>query len=169
MAWADNAPVYCISVSNITIVGATTLLAIHTAAEGMGSNIVLCRAWLGQGSTQISNQEVVAITHYTGSTWPTLTARTPAPLLLGGDASGIVGGTSAATAGTAGIDATAEGNGTRADIWTEGFNNLNGWLWLPSEDQYIKVPPDTVVGLRFLQLPSVLTGWSFGLVYIEVN
>jgi hypothetical protein len=59
------------------------------------------------------------------STASTVTSATPAPLGNGMQASKCVGGTSAT-----GVTASAEGTIT-ATPWTEGFNVVNGVLWLP--------------------------------------
>jgi len=59
------------------------------------------------------------------STACTVTSATPAPTGTGMQASKCVGGTSAT-----GITATAEGTVT-ASPWTEGFNVVNGVLYLP--------------------------------------
>ena len=168
MAWPDNAPVFTICAAQVTVVGATTLALIHTTASGDGSRIALCRAWVSQSGTPTNYQETVEIDHYASGTMPTVVAHTPKPLIMDLPAAGIVGGTSGA-AGTAGINASAEGTGTRTVLWAEGFNTLNGWLWLPTQDQYIGVPPDTTVGLKFTSTPTALTEWTVGLVYIEIN
>jgi hypothetical protein len=170
MAWPDNAPVYSIVAANITVIANQTLIMVHTAASGDGSRIALCRAWAGQSGTASSDQELIQIQKYNGvGTLPTVITYTPQPLILDGGASGIVGGATGA-AGTAGYAAAAEGSAQWVTLWGEGFNNLNGWLWLPTQDQYIIVPPNTTVALRFTNgSPNALTGWTFGLIYIEIN
>jgi hypothetical protein len=79
-----------------------------------------------------------------------------------------VGGTAGAE-GTCGTDASAEGAGTVTPIIYDGFNNLNGWLWVPVPEERIRVPIDTAVILKIVGTPAALGNWSAGMTYEEVN
>jgi hypothetical protein len=96
----------------------------------------------------------------------TYTSTTPTPHALGAAASAIAGGTTGAAA-TSGTDASAEGAGGVTAVHTEGFNNLSGFLWVPTPEERILVGPDQAVILKLRGTPTTLTGWNATLTYIE--
>src|SRR6185503_14980407 len=122
---------FAVTMSNQTVVADETLVIIRaaTALTTRASILRLLRAWVGQHGTSTS-QELGIIIAQKASAFGTYTSTTPAPLTVGGAASGISGSTSGAAAG-AGTDASAEGAGTVTNIIHDAFNNLNGWLWVP--------------------------------------
>ena len=160
---------YSVTMQNQTIVGDATLVIIHTdSTVGTGgSNILITRAWVGQVETETS-QQLGIILGQKASAFGTYTSTTPVGHFIGGRASGIVGGTTGAE-GTAGTDASAEGAGTVTPIIYDGFNNLNGWLWVPTPEERIIVPDDTAIILKLVGTPTTLTGWSAGISYTEIN
>lgn len=160
---------YSVTMQNQTIVADATLVIIHTdstLATG-GSNIMLLRAWVGQQASETSDQLGVMIA-LKASAFGTYTSTTPQGHFVGGRVSGIVGGTAGAE-GTAGTDASAEGAGTVTPIIYDGFNNLNGWLWVPTPEERIMVPADTAVILKIVGTPAALGNWSAGITYMETN
>lgn len=160
---------YSVTMQNQTIVADATLVIIHTdstLATG-GSNIEILRAWVGQIETETSQQLGVMLA-LKASAFGTYTSTTPQGHFIGGRASGIIGGTAGAE-GTAGTDASAEGAGTVTPIIYDGFNNLNGWLYVPVPEERIWVPADTAIILKIVGTPATLTGWSAGITYIERN
>jgi hypothetical protein len=160
---------YTVAMNNQTIVADATLVIIHTDStlSSSGSNIEILRAWVNQIGTEASDQLGV-IVGIKASAFGTYTSTTPSPHFLGGAASGIVGGTSGAE-GTAGTDASAEGGGTVTTIWQEGFNNLNGWLWVPTPEERIAIPADTAIILKMVGTPATLTGWCAGITYRQLT
>jgi len=164
-----DAHVYTVSEEGATIVADATLVIIHTAAAitTRASMLHLLRAWVAQRGTDTSDQLGIAIAQK-ASAFGTYTSATPRPHVIGGAASGITGGTAGA-AGTAGTDASAEGAGAVTPIISDDFNNLNGWLWVPTPEERILVPPDTAVILKLLGTPATLTGWTYGLTFQELN
>jgi hypothetical protein len=102
------------------------------------------------------------------SAFGTYTSTTPTPHFIGGRVSGIVGGTTAAE-GTAGTDATANAAGTKTPIIYDGFNNLNGWLWVPTPEERIVIPLDTAIVLAMVGTATTLTNWNAGITYEELN
>ena len=160
---------YSVTMQNQTIVADATLVIIHTdSTVGTGgSNIMLLRAWVGQIETETSQQLGIMIAQK-ASAFGTYTSTTPVGHFIGGRASGIIGGTAGAE-GTAGTDASAEGAGTVTPIIYDGFNNLNGWLWVPTPEERIIVPTDTAIILKIVGTPTTLTGWSAGITYTEIN
>jgi len=154
---------------NQSIVADATLVIIHTdsTVASPGSNIRLLRAWCGQQASEVSDQLGVIIGQK-ASAFGTYTSTTPTPHFIGGQVSGIVGATTGAE-GTAGTDASAEGAGTVTPIIYDGFNNLNGYLWLPSEREQIIIPADTAIILKIVGTPAALGNWSAGMTYEELN
>jgi hypothetical protein len=135
---------YSVTMQNQTIVADATLQASETSDQ-LGVMIALKASAFG-----------------------TYTSTTPQGHFIGGRASGIVGGTAGAE-GTAGTDASAEGAGTVTPIIYDGFNNLNGWLWVPTPEERITVPADTAVILKIVGTPAALGNWSAGITYMETN
>jgi hypothetical protein len=153
---------------NQTIVADATLVIIHTdsTVNTRGANIAILRAWVANQATETSDQLGVMIAQK-GSAYPTVTSTTPTPHWIGGPISAIVGGAAGAE-GTCGTDASAEGAGTVTPIVYDGFNNVGGWLWVPTPDERIIVPPDTAVILKIVGTPATLTNWSAGLTFMEL-
>jgi hypothetical protein len=130
-----------------------------------GAEILRCS--IGQDGTDVSEQqEVNLFTQVTA--FPTLTSATPTPHLLG-ETSRIVGGTAGA-AGTAGIDASAEGGGAKTVILADGFNNLNGWLYIPTPEERIAIraSASSGFGMRLASTPTTLSEWHFSVTYREL-
>ena len=161
--------VYTVAMANQTIVADATLVIIHTESTvgARGSIIEILRAYVSQIGTEVSDQLGIILAQK-ATAFGTYTATTPAPLTFGGGASGITGGTAGAES-TAGTDASAEGAGTVTAYVTEGFNNLNGWLYVPTPEERIVVPADTAIILKIVGTPSTLTGWCAGITYRELT
>lgn len=161
--------VYSVSMSDTTIVADATLVIIHTASasSSRASIIEILRAWVGQRGTDTSDQLGILIAQK-ASVFPTVTSATPSPHQIGGNASGITGGTAGA-AGTAGVDASAEGAGTVTTIIADSFNNLNGWAWIPTPEERLILAPDTAVILKLVGTPGTVTNWYAGITFQEIN
>jgi hypothetical protein len=161
--------VYSVNMKNQTIVADATLVIIHTesTANARGSVIRLLRAWASQVGTDTSDQIGILIGQK-ASAFGTYTSTTPSPHWIGGPASAITGGTAGAES-TAGTDASAEGAGTVTDIIDDSFNNLNGYLYLPTEKEQIYIERDLAVILKIVGTPTSLTGWSAGITYEELT
>lgn len=72
-----------------------------------------------------------------------------------------------ATLGTTATGITASGEGTDANVvLREGFNVLNGWMYLPVPEERIFIPPAGILGLKFLTAPASQT-WDFEVVFLE--
>jgi hypothetical protein len=158
--------VYVVQGQNITVVNAACTLAWINAHATMALEIM--RAWVAQDASAVSAQQRVQLSTQV-TAFPTLTSKTPQPLVLGTAASAIAGATTGA-AGTSGINASAEGAGAKTVLWPDAFNVLNGWLWLPSREERIILPAGAAygLGLVFPVAPAGLTGWSFGMVFKEL-
>jgi hypothetical protein len=160
--------VYSVSMQNQTIIASSDMVIIRTdsTTATAGSNIRILRAWCSQNETETSQQLGILLA-LQASAFGTYTSTTPAPHFIGGKISGIVGGTTAAE-GTAGTDASANAGGTKTAIVYDGFNNLNGWLWVPTPEERIVIPPDTAIVLAMVGTATTLTGWNAGITYEEI-
>lgn len=158
---------YTISGANVTLANqAVTLAFINEAASG--SSIEILRCWVSQsGTTTGAMQRVQLVTQV--SAFPTLTGVTPVRHNLGDPISGIVSGTAGA-AGTCGINASAEGAGTKTVLLPDVFYNLSGWVWVPTPEErpLFTAGVSSGFGLFLPAAPATLTGWSFGITYREL-
>lgn len=159
---------FSISSGNITVAGATTLIFVNPPAAP-SVNIEFLRYWVGQATNATSAQQFIRlVTQVTA--FPTLTAATPTKLKPADPNASVITGGTAGAAGTAGINASAEGAGTKTAVWDDAFNVLNGWLHVPTPAETRIMPAGFTAGqgLFFPTAPATLTGWSFGEVYREV-
>lgn len=135
---------------------------------GTTCSIELLRAWVSQAANATSAQQRVQISTQV-TAFPTLVSATPTKTTTLDQASAIAGGTAGA-AGTCGINASAEGAGSKTVLIPDSFNVLNGWLWVPTPAEVITLPAGSSSGggLHFPAAPATLTGWSFGFTFREV-
>lgn len=161
--------VYSVIMANQTIIASSDMVIIRTASSTgtRASSITILRAWCSQNATETSEQLGIQLA-LQASAFGTYTSTTPTPHFVGGPASGITGSTTAAAA-SAGTDASANAGGTKTPIIYDGFNNLNGWLWVPTPEERIVVPTDTAIVLAMVGTATTLTNWNAGITYIENN
>jgi hypothetical protein len=161
--------VYTVGMLNQTIVADATLVIVHSASAvaTRGSILEVLRVEVSQIGTETSEQLGIIIGQK-ASAFGTYTSTTPAPHQLGGVASGIAGGTAGAAA-TAGTDASAEGAGAVTVTFQHGFNNLNGYVWVPTPEERFIVGPDIAVIVKMVGTPTTLTGWCASLTFAEIN
>lgn len=162
---------YAIIGENLTLGMGSVLAAIRTAADGVtaGGRLKLLRLEISQNATATPAQcRGEIFTRNTAGTL-TMTLFTPRRMdPLTGPASAIQGSTApAGTAARCGINSSADSGGTYTQEMPFNFNNLNGYLWIPTPETTIIVPPATVVGVRFVAAPGTTTGWTFSLVFEE--
>lgn len=158
---------YTVAMENQTIVADATLVIIHAASSWgtAGCLLEIVRCTISQNETETSNQ-LGAILARKVTAFGTYTSTTPTPHMIGAAASGITGGTAGAAA-TAGTDASAEGAGTVTTIHAEGFNNLNGYIWVPTPEERVWLGPDQAFILKLRGTPTTLTGWNATVTYLE--
>lgn len=158
--------VYTVGSGGIALANAdVTLVFIN---PGTTHSIEILRAWASQSANATSAQQrVQLVTQVTA--FPTLTTYTPRKHRLSDPASVIVGGTTGA-AGTSGINASAEGAGAKSVILEDAFNVLNGWLWVPTENETIILNASAAsgFGLYFPVAALTLTNWAFGVTFREL-
>jgi hypothetical protein len=129
------------------------LVPVVTAAE-------FTRAWCNQSTVTTTNQTRVQLNR--NSTACTVTSTAAAALGNGMQASKCVNGTSAT-----GITATIEGTVT-ATVWSEGFNIVNGILYLPvPEARWLLV--GSAAGFAALKFPSAPASadYTTGMEWLE--
>jgi hypothetical protein len=161
--------VYTVSMANVTVVADATLVIIHSASAitSRASTLDVLRVTVNQNISSTS-QQLGVILAQKASAFGTYVSATPSPRVIGGNASGITGGTAGA-AGTAGVNASAEGAGTVTTILSEGFNNLSGYIWVPTPEERILIPLDTAFIVKLRGTPSTLTNWNCNVTFREIN
>lgn len=161
--------VYNLTFENMTVPNAAaTLLMLRPPTT---CSVKILRAWAGQKASTTSAMAAIQLITQSTTLPTTLTAKTPQAVDIGGAASAITGGTSAAV-GTSGINSgtTTEVGGARKIIVPDAFNVLNGWLWVPSEEEQIKLPPGTPAEAFAMYFPvaaPTLTTWYGGITFQE--
>lgn len=161
--------VYKITMANQTVIADSEMITLRaaTAFSSRGSVLSVLRMSCGQTSTTTSAQLAVRW-GLKASAFGTFTSTTPAPIAIGTVASAIAGSTSNAAA-SAGTDSSANGAGTLTVLGAEAFNNLNGWLWVPTPEERILIGPDLTFVFQLQGTPSALTGWYADLTYSELT
>ena len=157
---------FTVSAAGQTILGATTLVALNPiAAPNFG--IRLLRAWAAQSQNATSAQQRVQIGTQ-AAVFPTVVGQTPQKVKRQDpNASVLVSGVGGA--GTAGINASAEGAGVKTPIIDDAFNVLNGWSWQMTPNEVIELPAGFAGNLYlfFPVAPTNLANWAFGFTYQE--
>lgn len=142
------------SVATSTAISVNQVLVPATAAAEF------TRAWCNQDSVTTTNQTRIQLNR--NSTACTVTSTAAAALGNGMQASKAVNGTSAT-----GITATAEGTVT-ATVWSEGFNIVNGILYLPvPEARWMLV--GSAAGFAALKFPGApaAANYTTGMEWLE--
>jgi len=157
-----------------TVTGAALTLANQAVTlvfvnPGTTCSLEFLRAWASQAANATSAQQRVQLNTQV-TAFPTLTSATPGKTKLLDPVSAITGGTAGA-AGTSGINASAEGAGTKTVVFPDAFNVLNGWLWVPTpkETFVMNASAASGFGLHFPAAPTTLTSWNAGCVYAEMG
>jgi len=160
---------YVVVMENQTIVSDETLVILRAATSwsSRASLLRVLRVTVSQQGTS-SAQQLGVILAQKASAFGTYTSTTPSPKYIGTVASGIGGSTSGAAA-AAGTDASAEGAGTVTTIKAEGFNNLNGYLWVPTPSDTILIGPDLAFIVKLRGTPSTTTGWNAEVEFEEMT
>lgn len=137
---------YVVTNGGVVISTAITILQIKAGAS---NPLELIRAQISQGLSETSTQEQVQILRKSAAA--TVTSVTPLLLDPESQAAAAVGGT-AATGKTATVE------GTDGDVLVDdGFNILNGWLWLPVPEERIRVDAGGIIAMKFPVAPASAT------------
>jgi len=160
---------YILSGENLTLGTGSVLAAIQSAAAGSaGAILAIDRVEVTQNATSTSAQTRLALGSRNTSGTLTVTSATPNPLVLGGPASGISGGTNPLTAATCGVNSSADTGGSYVNTYVVNPNNQGGFLWIPIPEEKIIVPPSTVFAVRFIAAPGTTTGWTVAVYFEEI-
>ncbi len=156
---------------NLTLGTGNVLVALQTAAGvAAGSLVAIKRIEIGQSGTTTAAQIRLALSTRNTSGTLTTTSVTPQSLSpVTGSASGLAGNTSVVgAAARIGINSSADSGGTYTDHYYATFNNLNGWLCVPTPSEVIEISPSIVWCVRFLAAPATTTGWTVCVTYEEM-
>lgn len=160
---------YLLSGENLTTGTGSVLAALQTAAAGSAGAIVeIERVDVSQSGTATAAQVRLLLSSRNTVGTLTVTSATPRPLVIGGPASGIAGGTSPLTAATAGVNSSADSGGTYTDLFAFAPNNLGGFSYLAIPEHKVILPPSTLLVVRFAAAPGTTTGWDVSVVFHEV-
>jgi hypothetical protein len=145
------------------------LAAMQSAAAGnAGSIIAVERIEVSQNHNNTSAQVRLVYGQRTTAGTLTVTSATPNPIVIGGPASGIAGGTSPLTAATCGVNSSADSSGTYTNTYPLNPNNLNGNAWIAIPEHKLILPPSTLFVVRFLAAPGDTAGWTVAVFYDEM-
>lgn len=132
-------------------------------------NIEILRAFVSQAANATSAQQRIEHTTQVAAFPTTAVATSPAKTKQQDQASQIAGAATIA-AGKSGTNVGTEGAGTKTTIWSEAFNVLNGYLWVPTPPETLVFPggSSSAYDLQFPAAPVALTNWNFGIIFREV-
>lgn len=136
-----------------TVATAITILEIAAPATAIEK---LLRAYVDQSSVTTSTTTRIRLLRKSATITGTASPPTPAPL----DASAASGATVKWIATVEGTDGTV--------IKEDGFNYLNGWLWVPGDREAVIVPPSGLIALKFPAAPTSAS-WTFGIIHDEIG
>jgi hypothetical protein len=140
-------PCYAVVNNGVSISTAITPVQYKAGVNGPGE---ILRASVSQGSVTTSGQPAAALLRKTaGATVTTGVAGTTVVK------QNPVNPTTDAALSTTGTGITASGEGTNGEQFvSDGFNDANGYVWLPAQEERMVVPQGGIVGLTFLTAPQ---------------
>jgi hypothetical protein len=158
-----------VSMNNVTVTNAAANFAAVFVNPGTTASLEFLRFAMSQSGTATSAMYACAV-QTQASAFPTLTSTTPSKLKFGDPASAITGNTTGA-AGTAGTNASVAGAGSKTVVFSDNFNNLNGYLWVPTprETLIMSASASSGLGLYWMSTPGSLTQWSGYCVFAELS
>ena len=158
---------YSVGGDGLTITGASTLVFLNPTSAP-DPNYYILRLWTSQSGTSTSAMQRVQIETQV-ALFPNLTSAMPRQLKTGDSVASLLVGGTAGAAGTVGINASAELNGTKTVRYGDNFNNLNGYLWVPTPREQISMASGFLSGLGLFlpAAPGTLTNWATGMNYAE--
>jgi hypothetical protein len=160
---------YVLSGENLTLGTGSVLAAIQSAAAGnAGSHLAIERVEVSQNHNSSTAQLRLALGQRDTAGTLTVASATPNPLVLGGPASGIAGGTSPLTVATCGVNSSADSGGTYTNTYVCNPNNQGGFVWQPTEKNEILVPASKLFVVRFLAAPGDTAGWTVAVFFREL-
>ena len=160
---------FTLSGANITVANQLVSLMEIMPAAAPAVNLEFLRVFVGQAANATSAQQRIEHTTQVAAFPTTAVSATPTKQKQTDAVSAITGAATIA-AGKSGINVGTEGAGTKTTLWTDSFNVLNGYLWVPTPAETLVFPAGSTSAydVQFPAAPGTLTGWSFGLVFREV-
>ncbi len=136
----------------------STAITILQIKAGAAVPLELIKATIFQSGSATSAMVAIEILRKTAAA--TVTAFTPRKF-------DPAAPTAAAAGSTSGTGYTGSAEGTDGDILVEEtFNVLNGWIWLPTPEERIKVPAGGIIALKFPSAPASHT-WRASMYFRE--
>lgn len=126
-----------------------------TAPSTMTLEII--RAWVTQSASTTSAQTDIILVRKS-ATLTSGTSNTPVKLEAGDPSASFTALRSGGVVGNEGTDTDV--------LYGEGFNVLNGWLYVPVPEERIQVPPSGILGLKFPTAPPSAT-YRYGITLRE--
>jgi hypothetical protein len=155
---------YSVGGGGLTLANQAVTLVFINPAAAISPMLNILRMWASQqGSATSAQQRVQAETQVTA--FPTLVSATPRSLRRSDTVASLIAGGTAGAAGTCGINASAEGAGTKTVMFEDNFNVLNGYLWVPTPREVIELTAGDSSGFG-LFLPAAaasLSNWACGM------
>ncbi|MCA8949533.1 MAG: hypothetical protein KDE27_08515 [Planctomycetes bacterium] len=161
------ARVFTLPWKNITIAGATTLAYLRPSAT---VPIEIVEVRIGFSTNSTSAMQRVELVRQVVSGSPASTATSPVNLDQGlTQACSITGGSGNMAAGTGGVNVSTEASGARTTLVPDTFNHTTGFIWVPGPDGPIRMAAgsSSIFGVYLPSAPSVLTGWSGCVTFLE--
>jgi hypothetical protein len=153
-------PSFSVSLQNVSVSGASTLIQILTGA----APIDVTRVEVAQSNSTLATaamQRVQAIRTTTAAT--TMTSSTPVPYDINGPASLAVGGAAKTAVFLSG---QTEGS-TITVLWEAAFHVWNGYIWIPVPEERIRVPASSQFAIKFPAAPGQALNVSARVSWIE--
>lgn len=162
---------YSVGGDGITLNNQGTTLIFLNPAAAPNVSISLMRIWASQSGTATSAMQRVQVETQASAFPSGLSSATPRQLKTGDTVASIITGGTTGAAGTVGIaNATnIENGGTKTVRFGDNFNNLNGYLWVPTPRELINLVAGFTSGLGLFlpAAPGSLTNWAFGYNFSE--
>ena len=162
---------YTVGLGGATIANQAVTLTFVNPTSASNLDLEFKRFWVGNSNNNAPTQVRVQLNTQV-TVFPTLVSATPAKL-KNVDVASIISGGTAGAAGTAGVNASAEGAGTKTVIWPDVFTNNNGWLLVITPEEEIEMGAASNNGLG-MHLPVAVgaspatLNWVFGCSWVEV-
>lgn len=160
---------YSVGGNALTLATASALtLVFLNPAAAPAPTFDIMRIWCSQSQTATSAMFQVQV-ETQASVFPTLTSATPRNLKTGDSVASLIVGGTAGAQGTCGINASAEGAGSKTARWGDNFNNLNGYLWVATPREILSMAAGFAsgVGLFLATTPGAVAGWAAGMNFSE--
>jgi hypothetical protein len=159
-------PAANITVANNNPVGLVEIMA--SGAPNVGFEIL--RVWCSQSANATSAQQRIEHTTQVAAFPTTAVSTNPVGIKKQDPNAAVIVGAATIAAGKSGINIGTEGAGTKTSLWSEAFNVLNGYLWIPTPPELIDFNAGNLSAyeLQFPAAPAALTNWNAGVMYREI-